>query len=310
MKILTTENFGLKIFSLLLAIMLELFFYSSDNSISATISASIAIRNLPQSMMIVWPPNAEGGLFAKFKVRGPVSNVKELELADNSIFVDLPVPTPSNYELMLTANHLRRLPGVKILGIEPASIKLKMEQVLRKNLLVVADQVGTVAAGYVVGEIKVVPETVFAVGPRSELFGLNAIKTAPIDLNGLKAKKSFELPLVGKGELTRLGVDVATVEVSVVPIEQERTINNVSVTVVAPKGFAASVEPSSVSVTLNGPVNLLDSIGGQPLKVVADGSQFNGGSHEVSLSGNFPPAVKLVRTDPKKVRIKLVSTHG
>ena len=62
MKDFFTTHPGLKLFSLALAVMLELYFYGPDNAIVASINAGVEIKNLDDSLMIVSPPGAREGI--------------------------------------------------------------------------------------------------------------------------------------------------------------------------------------------------------------------------------------------------------
>lgn len=303
------ENLGLKTVSLLIAVMLEIYFYSPDNSTTATLTASVQMQNLPPNMMVVWPPTGDKGLFAKFRIKGPTPLVRQVEGGDHRISVNLPTPIPATYQAIFTGNQLRLPAGITVLDIDPPSIEMKLERVVRKELLVIVDKVGEPAPGYVITEMKVFPETVFAKGPMSELEGLGIIETQKVDVSGFRRDEQLDVPLVDKGMLTTLGVNVVRVEVKVSPIITERTFRRAPVTVVSPPKLAAAVQPATVDVVLSGPDAEVNRINEADFKVVADASKLSEGTHRLALEAELPTDVEIVRTVPEMVTVTLAGEN-
>ncbi len=304
-----TENLGLKILSLMLAILLEAYFYSPDNSIIATFNATIELQNLRSDYMVVSPPVGERGLTAKFSAKCPKQMVDDLRGTAHRFLVDVPNGEPTSFKVALNPLQLRLPAGVEITEIDPPTISVTLDKVIRKKLLVVVDKIGEPALGYRVDEV-VLPETVTAQGPKSELDGFNIVNTEKVDISSIKETRQMNVELVNKGPLTTLLENAVTVELRVTPIPAEKTFSRAAVKVLAPSGYAASVEPSTVEVTLGGPANSLEELKGSSLELVADSSALGAGRHEVGLSIRNLPGVSVVRTKPSKVGVTLVKKEG
>lgn len=303
------KNLNLKLFSLILAVFLEVRLYSPDNSVSTSMEVPIEIRNLSDNMMVVGSSNNHNsrGLYARVRFRGSGPDVKQLGNYNVRFLIDLPIPNPSTYTVKLNDKQLRLPPGVDAEDIDPITLDLSLEKVVKKELLVVPVTVGQVATGYRVEELKVIPETVFARGPQSELEGLGYIETHRLDISGRETTKRFELPLIDKGPHTTLGLNVVTVEVKVAPILSDRVFSKVTVNVMAPEGYAATVEPSSVKVTVSGTQNLLDKLSEKEIHLMVDARTLSAGKVMITPEEKLPNGLRIVEMNPKKVALTLVA---
>lgn len=306
MKGFLTENIGLKMFSLLLAVMLELYLNSPDKWVTVALNIPVEIRNLSQDMIVVEPVIGRSRLFAKVKFQGPKSQVKQVESFAPSLFVDLPIPNPDSFRAELNEKQLRLPSHVEVLEIDPTFFDMKLDRVKAKELLVTLETNGQLALGYMIENIEIRPVSVIVRGPSREVNGLVAVEGRTVDVKGLSRSKRFEVPLIVKGLNTRYNVDVVSVNVKVSPIVAQKTFRSVTVKVIAPKGFAATVSPSSATVTLGGPQSVLTSLKPSDVTLMANGKHLETGNHMVRLKGGrLPKDVKVVHTDPAKVSVTL-----
>lgn len=306
MKEFLTENLSLKLFSLILAILVELYFYSPDNSVTETLVAGIDVRNLPPSMMLVWPPTNDNGLSAKVSVQGPGPLVEQAKAISHKLLIHLPAQVPMTFAATLNPKQLSLPSGVRVNSIEPAQVELKFERAVKKELLVVVAKIGEPAQGYKIEEMKVFPETVIATGPKSELEGLQIIETEKIDISNLTATERLEVPLVERGPLTTLRITVVTVEIKVTPISEDKTFDKVDVQVTAPEGSAASFEPGRVKVTVSGPSSLIRGLEKGQIQLIVEARNLKEGRYELPLVVHLPPEITLVKTEPATVVVYLV----
>ncbi len=308
MRGLFKKNLGLKLFSLLLAVLLELHLIGPENMVETAILVNVEVRNLPANTMIVSPKGGDRGLFVKTRVRGPRNLVERIEPLSQRFFVELPTPPPSTFRSALSLAQLRLDGRIGVLSIEPPFIEIKLEPIVKKDLLVVVDRLGEPAKGFKFKNTKVTPETVIAKGPRSELDGFDLIKTQPIDIGGLEANSQRQVALERKGEFTMLAVDAVTVEVEIEPVITQRVISRARVKVSAPSGFAAVAEPSVTKLTLAGPQRSLDQLLPERVTMSANGAQLGAGQHELELQPlDLPEGVTVLKAEPSKVKVNLVA---
>ncbi len=311
MKNFFTKNIGLKSFSLLLAILLELHFYSPDNSLSTVLPVPIEVQNLNPDMMVVWPILGERGkrFTTRVRLRGPAPQVKQLASAGLKFIVELPEQNPYDLSVKLSPEQLRLPQGIEVEEIEPPAIDLKLERVMDREFVVVVDRVGEPPTGHRIEKVRSIPETVLARGPRGEIAdGLSVVKTHPVDVSKLTQTKTIQAqPLVERGPLSKFNVPAVSVEVVVSVIMDEREYSQVTPSVLAPAGLAASVEPSRVRAKISGPKHLLQQLNAGDLQIIADGQAFKPGKYMVDLKANLPEGVELISLEPAQVNMIVVA---
>ncbi|MFN8389676.1 MAG: CdaR family protein [Bdellovibrionota bacterium] len=300
------ENLSLKLISLILAVLLELYFYSPDNSLKVSLAATVEIRNVPTSLMFISPHHAERGITARVIVRGPRPLIEQAQGGNQRFILDYPQDSPLAFSASLDPRQLTLPAGVEVLEVNPPSITFELEHVVAKDLLVDVQRVGQVPTGYQLEGIRVYPDSVTVTGPESELASLRTVKTQRLSLDDLTDTKTVELPLETPGLLSRLGVPVVKAEVRVSPIPAERAFEKVNVRVLAPYGYAGTVEPSRVKATLGGPKEALSQLSANGIELEADARALSEGKHEVDLTAELPKGLVIVATEPKKVTVNLI----
>ncbi|OVE79960.1 hypothetical protein BVY02_01810 [bacterium J17] len=310
MKSFFTENLSFKILSVLLAVLLEVYFYSPDNSVITEITAFVEVRNVPSTQMIVSPPRGERGLFGSVKIKGPSTLVDQVRNVTQTFRVDLPDNVGDRYLVQLSGSQLNLPAGVEVLEVYPPAIHFRFEKVIKKELEVELDRVGVPPKGYVLDELKMSPSSVLVRGPYSELEGISSVKSETFDISGLTGSGRHEVQLEKIGPLSSYNVNVVAVDLVITPIPLEKSFKKINVTVLAPPGYAATVEPSKVNVTLSGPPNELVALAKSEINLVADGRDLGEGKHIIEITGDLPEGVKIIRTEPKSVNVTLVTTNG
>src|SRR4029078_9738318 len=116
----------------------------------------------------------------------------------------------------------------------------------------------------------------------------------------------FDLPLEAPGVLSRLGVPQVKVEVRVSPIPAEKTFDKLNVRLLAPYGFAGTVEPSRVKATLGGPKEALNQLVPSTIELEADARNLSEGRHEVELTSALTEGFVVIGTEPRKVTVNLI----
>ncbi len=301
------HNFGLKVVSLVLAILLEVYFYSPDNSVSKVMSATVEIRGLPRETMVTEPAGAERGIPAQIRVRGPRTLVDQVVSQPQRLAIFYPESHPSSFTAIVDAFQLSLPAGVEVLDVHPTAVTLRTERIHRKELLIVYETVGSLAPGMQIESINLFPDTVVARGPKSQIEILRAIESQALNVSDLSESTKVELPLKLPGGLVSLGVTVVTADIKISPITKERTFKSLRLKALAPEGFAASVVPARVSVTVSGPVKLVDELSREGLDVLADGRKLGAGVHEVKVVAKLPKGVTIKSSSPLAAKLTLVS---
>lgn len=296
----------MKLISLLLAILLEWVFYSPDNSVTATIPATIEIRNVPPAYAIVSPRHGDRGISARLDIRGPRPLIEQVRTATQRFILEYPTDHPMLFTAGLDSRQLGLPAGVEVLEVNPPAVTIELERLAQKQLLVEVEKVGQLPEGLQLDGITLSPDSVSVSGPESEVVPLKSVKTQKLNLEGVTESRKYELGLVVPGLFAKLGAATVAAEVRVSPIPAERTFERLNVQVLAPYGFAGTVEPSRVKVTLAGPKQTLESLDPGAIQLQADGRELKGGRHELDISAVLPEGMSILSTEPKKVTVNLV----
>ena len=99
-------------------------------------------------------------------------------------------------------------------------------------------------------------------------------------------------------------------DVQVGRVEAEKSFDQVAVQVVAPAGFAATVEPSKAAMVVTGAKKEVEKLENENLVLIADATGLTEGKHELALQGVFGGNVRVLKTYPEKVKVILVKKNG
>ncbi len=303
------ENLGIKLFALVLAGLLEFYFYSPDNSVTETHLARVFITNLPESLMVVKPANGRKGLVARVRLTGPNHLVNQLRVTNPSFSISLPSDFDGrSYKLSLSPDDLNLPNGVEVKAIEPPEIELGFEKVIRKSLKVNVPVQGKPKDGMKLSSVVAIPSAVVVRGPNSELKDITEVSTGPVDISGISRELDREMRLEEVGRLTELGVNVVSVRVDLEPLVRKRAFASLPIKVLTAEGFQASVKPLEASIVVTGPSKDLEKLEKVEIGLVADASPFSQGQGIVELQAKLPSGFSMVAASPAEVKVNIWKT--
>jgi YbbR domain-containing protein len=162
----------------------------------------------------------------------------------------------SEFDLLLSTQDLitpTRL-NVRAEDIQPRSVRIRLDEVVRRTLVVEPRVTITPDSGFALqGGIAVEPGSVTVTGPEAVLRGLRAIPTVPLEVSGVNVAVRRQVPLDTTG-LGAARVTPAQVEVSAdVAFMAERVLMGVPVTIRAERPATFVADPPAVLVTVRGP---------------------------------------------------------
>ena len=156
---------------------------------------------------------------------------------------------------------------------------------------ITADWTGVPAEGYRLLNVSVQPNSILVTGPPAVLEELRALRTEPIDISGLTASFTQQLPLVLPDGVFLDEVQPVFVSVEIEPILTSAVLS------VAPeirglgRGLTYTVDPPEVRLFLFGPLPVLDSIDERDVRVTLDLLNLAPGNH------NLEPNVDVFAND-------------
>ena len=252
---------------------------------------SLATQTLPLTLTVNGQPAAgyQAGE-AKFNskevaISGPESIVKKAARARVLVSLDSVrenIDQTASVQILDAQNEILR--G---LTVNPESVHVNIPISQPSGYRDVAVKVvvqGQVAAGYRLENITVFPPviTVFAANPDLVNTLPGVIETQPLDLQDKKEDISTRLALDLPSNITIVGAQTVTVQVSISPIQTSLTLLNQPINVTGlPAGLSAEVFPQTVDVILSGPLPVLDTLTSQGITVSVDVTGMEAGTYQL-----------------------------
>ena len=165
---------------------------------------------------------------------------------------------------------------------------------------------GVVANGYWISRLTTDPVAVQVQGTPDKLAAVDRVDTAPIDVTGLNANRSFRVPLLLPDGLSLLQPTDATVGVTVIALTGTRPFPVVAVQVTgAGAGLVGETDPSTVSVLVTGPVAALAALGSADVVATVDASGKAAGTYPVDVVLKVPAGVTVSSVQPIRVTLTM-----
>lgn len=196
---LVFDNFGLKVASVLLALLLYAHVVT-DQEREQVVQIPIAAVGLADTLTSVgkMPPRVA------VKVRGKWKDLIRLNLTRPFLSVDLATAKPGEFQTTITSDdiskraippELSRLVSVTEV-LEPRTVDLTIEPKATRSLPVRARIVGTPAEGYALDQVPDVdPDSVRVMGPARLVQEIDTVYTVAVDITGEREKIQRQVPL-------------------------------------------------------------------------------------------------------------------
>ncbi len=207
-----TEDLGLKVLSVLIALFL---WYMVNFTGSSEVSYQIPIefQNVPANTEIVW----ESSRTVTIWMSGQERAIKNLSPTMVKAWVDLAeAKTGESYHQLSQAN-VEVPTEVNLVRMSPTVIRVLLDRVITKDLVVKPSLEGNPAPGYRVEKVEVMPKKVIAEGVRRFLSDSKEVMTDKVDISGISSDTTFQARLYDNGAGIRISSDMVTVTVRVRP---------------------------------------------------------------------------------------------
>jgi len=295
-------DYQVKLFILAFAIFLW-FYVSLENTYEYSIPVRIVPVNVRQTYLISNDYPKE--VLVKFRGKG--KSLFALKSSDRKIQLDL-----SRYRRMavfqLRPKMVEIPPTLSVQVVQiirPDTIVFKLERKSEKKLQVVPNISVSLEPGYtIVGAIKTEPSTVQVSGPKSVVDTLGVVYTRKLffshvksDVFGTVRLKSFPNKFVSiVPEMVHYRINVQQLG--------EKTIKDIPVHLIhAPKNRQMRIIPSTISVTIEGGVNLLDGITRKDIYVYIDYKQKKARHGDYKAIIELPPETRFSNAFPHTFKV-------
>ena len=259
------EHFKDKAIAVALALMLWMAINAEEAELQIFQAVSVEIANLPAGLAVAAPWDDA----VTVRARGSQRDLEDLTPGRLSPTIDLSAAVLGDNFFPVLAD-VGTPPGVQIEGVDPAQIRIVLEERVQKEVPVSAVISGEPEPGYQVVGRHTDPETVLLEGPRSLIEGLERIITSTVDVSGRRRSFSQAVRLVPGSPLIELPAS-RTVQLSIDIAEQamSQQFDGVSVVVVNNE-YRVDVNPSELSVVLSAPPSVLEQVDTERMRMVID----------------------------------------
>ncbi len=296
------RHLGLKFISVVVALGLW-FAVAGEQTVERSLRVPLELRNRPPQLELVEDPPST----VEVRVVGPSGLLSQLSASDVVAEADLSGARPGRRFFHMTAAQVRAPFGVQVVDVMPATISLRFEPTLVRRVPVVPVVEGDPAPGYVVGPVKVSPETVEIAGPESAVLRLKEANTEPISVSGAR-QSLHESVVIGLSDpglrLTSPGNAEVTVQIQPNPIV--RTVAQVPVHIrnMGPR-LSAQALPAGVSVTVRGPEDVIDALRPDSITAFVDLAGLGPGQYNLTVRVESSPDFVAVKIEPATVHVRI-----
>ena len=215
------RNWGLKLFSFVIALVLWLILIPDDKIFDEKmLTVRLDVHNIPSGMALVERPPSTVNVI----LRAPKRRIGQFTDANVHAVLDLREARIDMQDYILTEGMVRAPEGAEIKEIIPPQVRLKLERYVEVMLEVEPDIMGELPEGLGVAKIEVIPSRVRVRGPESKVDKNDKARTTPVDISALREPTEVEANLILPNPDVRLVSSRPTVMVRILiqEIEQEK----------------------------------------------------------------------------------------
>ena len=187
------RNWGLKLFSFLIALVLWLTLIPDDKIFDEKIlTVRLDVHNIPPGVALVEKPPPTLNVI----IRAPKRLIDQFTPANVNAVLDLRGARTDVQDYLLNESMIRAPEGAEVQQIIPQQVKLRLERIVDEMLEVEPDILGELPEGLGVAKIEVIPARVRVRGPESKLNKDDKVKTRPVDISTLTEPTEVEAMLL------------------------------------------------------------------------------------------------------------------
>ncbi len=239
-------------------------------------------------------------------VSGPSSRVSAVRSVVARVTIDASaLNIDRDVELVAVDSEGNQVPRIQL---DPTRARVRIPVALElanRTLPVVPDIVGMLPDGYQITAITVDPLTVTVSGSAAVVNQLEAARTEPIDVGNrtrdFETVIGFNLP----SEASVVGSTRVTVTVGIMEISGSRTFLAGPTLVGASSSLTYVPAVSQVTVTLEGPLGVLNSLTAGQVAAHLDVADLEPGTHPVPVEVSAPGGLEVVAISPAEVLVRV-----
>ena len=276
-------NASYKVLAVVLAVFVWFLARKSGEPIQMSFYAPVVFKNVsPEFQVTSDPPQVNIVVHTNSR---DSFNPQEIQAV-----LDLDKAREGTLSYVMTENHILSPVKVEITRIHPSQITVRIEELIEKSFSIKPRYQGTPKKGYLLGDIKIVPDTLTMRGPRSVLEKMEHISAHEIELEGLNESTTMRVDLDlpgGNVQIINQNVDFYTAEVTINSLPIKKRFDNVPV-YLRNMDYVSVINPNTFNVFVEGPEYLIQELDRDKLYGEIDLSTYE--------PGNYPKVTPKVVT--------------
>lgn len=204
------ENLGLKTAAVIFSIVLWVFVTSRGQS-EVSLEVPLEFKNIPTGYEIV-NYNIKS---VNISIRGQERLIKNVKHSDIRVYLDLSRVRKGENIYYISSDNIELPRSFTVTNVEPSSIKIFIEETLKKSVKVIPIVTGFPQSGYYVKSVSVEPSMIDIEGIRSEVNKISFVKTEPIDITGLSDYISQDIKIDLSGKNVRTTTNYVKVDIKI-----------------------------------------------------------------------------------------------
>jgi hypothetical protein len=303
-KKLLLENWSLKATAILLSLILWLFVRGEPGP-ERVVAVPLEVQ-LSSNMEIV----NERPTTVEITMRGAAFSNTWFNQPLPICIIDLQRANEGEHIVQLNPENVKtaRGSGINVLQVNPARVFIVLQQTISKEVPIIAPLKGEPAYGYEIYGKQIKPSSVVITGPRLHIDPVSEISAEPVLINEQKQPGHFFVNPNLKDNFIRTSLkNPIQVDVQIGPRRKLHTVSRVSVIV---SDSACISIPRQISIQVNAPINLIESISSADFSAVVDMKNINCSDlpvrmkPEIRLAGKWNEFVEIKQALPPEVTVR------
>ena len=298
------RHFGLKVWSLVLAVLLWLV-VAGEETVERGLRVPLELQQFPSGLEL----QGDAPSLVDVRVRGESSALGRMGPGDIVAVIDLRTARPGRRLYQITPEQVKVPFGVQVVQVTPPSLTLVFENSATRQVPVVPAVEGDPAPGFIIGKPIANPQTVEVIGPASAVERVTEALTEPVSVAGAREAVTDSVTVGFQNPVLRLKAPgLATVTVPILPGPVERTLQNRAVHLrnLAANLVARAVPPTT-DVVLRGSRQGLNRVDPDSVTAYVDLAGLGAGEYTLSVRVNAPQDAGVARILPASVQLQITS---
>ncbi len=292
-----THNLPFKLLSLLLAVFVWYLAEQGAQPEERNFFVPLVFTNFPPNMQITSDVPPRVNISGRIRRR----DLRSFDPSEAQAVIDLSNVTAGTFQYTLTDQNISVPKEFSIVRINPSQIELVIEEVVEKEMSIIARYQGQLKKGNILQRIEIVPNVVRLRGAKSLIDPIDSIFTTEINLQDLdqSIELSVGLDIPNKSlEPMNKHVESYKAQITVSSLPIKKVFNDVQVQLMNQK-YVTRINPKSITMYLEGPEELLNKMDSSQIFGSVDLTQYPPGSYWVIPEPIIPENITLLQQWPQ-----------